>query len=221
MILFIDDINMPVVNEWGDQVTLEIVRQLIEDGGFYMLERLNIGQQKLIQRLKYLAAMQHPGGGKNDIPNRAKRHFFIFNMVLPASIKEIFGPIIKYHFKEKHYSGEFNRVVDSLCQATIQLWNKVSTTMLRTPAKFHYVFNMRELSRVFKGILNVKKEVAKGALTLQGMKSHIFLIALWKHECERVFVDKLINIKDKNTVCDYIQEISFEAFSQHEGEIME
>jgi dynein heavy chain len=53
------------------------------------------------------------------------------------------------------------------------------------------------------------------------MKSHIFLIALWKHECERVFVDKLINLKDKNTVCDYIQEISFEAFSQHEGEIME
>ena len=36
--------------------------------------------------------------------------------------------------------------------------------MLRTPEKFHYVFNMRELSRVFKGILNVKKEVAKNSL---------------------------------------------------------
>lgn len=106
---------MPLVNDWGDQVTLEIVRQLIEDGGFYMLERLNIGQKKGIQKLKYLGAMQHPGGGKNDIPNRAKRHFFIFNMVLPASIKEIFGPIIKHHFKEKYYSQEFNRVVDSLC----------------------------------------------------------------------------------------------------------
>jgi dynein heavy chain len=85
--------------------------------------------------------------------------------------------------------------------------------MLRTPEKFHYVFNMRELSRVFKGILNVKKEVAKGAMQLEGMKSHIFLIALWKHECERVFADKLINNKDKNTICDYINEISFEAFS--------
>jgi dynein heavy chain len=84
--------------------------------------------------------------------------------------------------------------------------------MLRTPEKFHYVFNMRELSRVFKGILNVKKEVAKGSMQLDKMKSHIFLIALWKHECERVFVDKLINNKDKNTVCDYINEISFESF---------
>lgn len=74
---------------------------------------------KFIKKVRYIGAMQHPGGGKNDIPNRAKRHFFIFNMVLPASIKQIFGPIIKYHFKEKHYSSEFNHVVDSLCAATI------------------------------------------------------------------------------------------------------
>lgn len=50
--------------------------------------------------------MNHPKGGKNDIPNRLKRHFFIFNMVLPneQSINDIYGKICQAYFNKKSYN---------------------------------------------------------------------------------------------------------------------
>jgi len=221
MTVFLDDMSMPFVNEWNDQITLEIVRQLIDQGGFYHLEKNLRGQFKNIINLQYLGAMNHPGGGRNDIPNRLKRQFFIFNMILPANVDSIYGAIIKNTFRPKFFSAEFNRVVENLTSATIKVWNKVKSTLLPTPNKFHYVFNLRDLSRIFKGVLQVKKEVILGSGPAVGLKPEVFLLGLWKHECERVFVDKLINQKDKNQVNGYIQDITLESFPQLEAEITE
>lgn len=93
--------------------------------------------------------------------------------------------------------------------------------MLPTPSKFHYVFNMRELSRIFKGILNVRKDVINQASSVgqSYTKPEVFVVGLWRHECERVFVDKMVNNKDKQTIMNMIQEISIDKFSNLESEI--
>jgi dynein heavy chain len=70
--------------------------------------------------------MNHPGGGRNDIPNRLKRQFFIFNMILPLSIEAIYGPIVKFQLKltaeNQALSDEVKKVIENLTSATIKLW---------------------------------------------------------------------------------------------------
>ncbi len=204
MAVFIDDISMPDYNDWGDQVTNEAVRQLLETGALYQLEK-PIGDQKSIVDCLYIAAMNTPGGGKNDIPNRLKRHFACFNVPLPsaASIGSVFGTLVAGRFDAATFSDEVVAAAAKLVPATVELWNRVQVKLLPTPAKFHYMFNMRELSKVFQGVIlasrdRFRKDVGQlppfgGDIT----SSEGYLIALWRHECERVFCDKLTNATDK------------------------
>eukprot|EP01031_Cornospumella_fuschlensis_P048822 gene48822-59779_t len=101
MTVFMDDLSMPERNSWGDQPTLEFVRQLVETSGFCFLDKDKRGDLKHIEDLQYIAAMGHPSGGRQDIPNRLKRHFFIFNMILPSSqaINEIYGQMLAGRFR--------------------------------------------------------------------------------------------------------------------------
>jgi len=220
MSVFLDDMSMPFVNTWGDQETLEIVRQLIEMKGFYFLTKDERGIEKKIENLQFLGAMMHPGGGRNDIPHRLKRHFFSINMTPPSqrSIENIYGKILEALFDPKKYSLDVINMRPLLIDATVSIWDTVKKKLLPTPAKFHYTFTIRELARVFQGICNVAQKGAKYNViqkqlnVKEPMRPELFMIALWRHECDRTFIDKLTTNVDKAIFTGMLDRITKDKF---------
>jgi dynein heavy chain len=106
--------------------------------------------------------------------------------------------MLKGRFPASEFAPELQAVATKLTAATIELWRRVKGKMLPTPAKFHYVFNMREMSRTFQGILLTPKDTIKSGGIVQPCGDQgLTLLRLWRHECARVFMDKLTTNVDK------------------------
>merc|ERR1712185_233976 len=54
MTFFLDDLSMPEVNTWGDQPTLELVRQLVETKGVCFLDKDKRGDVKEVRGVDYV-----------------------------------------------------------------------------------------------------------------------------------------------------------------------
>ena len=74
---------------------------------------------------------------------------------------------------------------------TVRLYNTLVELLPRTPLKFHYIFNLRDLSRVYEGLCRS---------TNDNFPTVEKFVRLWRNECMRVFSDKLINIEDRDLV---------------------
>ena len=119
------------------------------------------------------------------------------------NLKHIFKSITQGFF------SEFNNAVkassDQIVDAAVEIYSRMSTELLPTPAKSHYVFNLRDLSKCIQGVLQVKSE----SITDKDAVARLFY-----HESQRVFHDRLINDEDKRYFHTILAEMATKYFSQ-------
>ncbi|XP_075039903.1 dynein axonemal heavy chain 1 [Mixophyes fleayi] len=192
-IFFIDDMNMPALETYGAQPPIELLRQWMDHGGWY--DRKQIGVFKKLVDINFLCAMGPPGGGRNPVSPRLTRHFnyLSFTEMEDSSKSRIFSTILGSWMAG---ASAVQHLTEQLVDATIKVYNTITSQLLPTPAKSHYTFNLRDLSKVFQGILMA--ESAK-------MEDKFFLLKLWYHELCRVFQDRLVNEEDRGWFDDLIK----------------
>lgn len=194
IVFFIDDLNMPSLEVYGAQPPIELIRQWMDFGGWY--DHKLIGEFRHLIDVNFIAAMGPPGGGRNHVTPRLMRHFnFIaYNELDESSLKTIFGTIVKSWITNSSDDKSQNdnsiaQHLDKVVQSSIEVYLSIQSQLLPTPSKSHYTFNLRDLSKVFQGILMVNPiDLAHGLPDL---------LKLWYHESSRVFQDRLVNDEDR------------------------
>ncbi|XP_019887304.2 dynein beta chain, ciliary [Ooceraea biroi] len=187
LVYFVDDMNMPEVDAYGTVQPHTLIRQHLDYGHWYDRTKLSL---KDIHNCQYVSCM-NPTAGSFTINPRLQRHFAVFAVSFPNmdSLTTIYASILSQHFANVEHRFPLN--VTELCpnivQATIQLHHRCGQMFLPTAVKFHYIFNLRELSNCFQGLLFSGNEC---------LQTPIDLIRLWMHETQRVYGDKLTDEKD-------------------------
>jgi dynein heavy chain len=185
--VFVDDLNMPAREEYFAQPAIEILREWMDYSGWWHYQTIEF---LTIEDTTFISAMGPPGGGRNPMTDRMTRHFnqIAHAEIEDSSLKKIFNTIMSLMMTRTGFPPELHELSDSIVAATISGYRSVIKRLRPTPSKFHYTFNLRDLSAVFQGVLSAAGK------TITDTEA---LLRLWVHENQRTFKDRLVNDEDR------------------------
>lgn len=202
-VLFVDDLSMPQKEQYGAQPPIELLRQWIDHGHWFDARDTSV---LYLVDILLIAAMIPPGGGSNVVTPRLLRHLHIIGVDAfeDDTMTRIFSSILDWHF-DKGFEPAVSRLGKMVVSATMMVYHEAIAKFLPIPAKSHYTFNLRDFSRVIRGIVLVPST---------HMQEPEKLIKLWIHEVYRVFHDRLVDDTDREVLFEMVKFICYDQLRQ-------
>ncbi|KAL0238939.1 hypothetical protein PCE1_004630 [Barthelona sp. PCE] len=200
-LVFVDDLNLPVKEEYGAQPPLELLRQVFDYRGYYADA---YSFRNLVDTV-IVSAMGFPGGGRSQISERLKSQFntIVLTELSHTNMHKIFSTILSDFYLSMSVDKYVIDGVNKLTQASIELFTWVKGNMLPKPGKGHYLFNLRDLAKIFQGLALARANI---------IQEEEDLIALWRNESFRVFSDRLVSKEDVDQVATTIDALTKKNF---------
>ncbi|KAF3425858.1 hypothetical protein E2986_01736 [Frieseomelitta varia] len=195
-VVFIDDVNMPAKETYGSQPPIELLRQFFDHEIWFDLRKPEMIH---VHDTLFVCAMAPPGGSRQELYQRFLRHFNLFSIdsFTDDTIVRIFTNIAFVGLQRNGFTTAIMPVVVDIVNATKNIFHDAQSQLRPTPAKSHYLFNLRDFSRVITGCAMIREEsvVSKSDFT-----------KLWTHEILRVFGDRLVDENDRRWLFSRIKE---------------
>ncbi|MGH0152038.1 UNVERIFIED_CONTAM: hypothetical protein FKN15_073253 [Acipenser sinensis] len=196
-VVFVDDMNMPALEQYGAQPPIELLRQYFDHGNWYNLKDPS---KIFLVDIQLIAAMGPPGGSRNAVTPSDE------------TMVRIFSNIMAFYLRNNDFPPDYFTVGSQIVNATMEVYKKAMDNLLPTPAKSHYTFNKRDSSRVIQGCLLLKRD---------SLESKRTMIRLFVHEVFRVYYDSLVDSKDRLWLYKLMKDIVKEHFKENFDSVFE
>ena len=211
IIFFMDDLNMPEVDKYGTQSPICLIRQLLDYWTWFNRDRLD--EKEKIVDCQFMACM-NPKAGSFVIDTRLQRHYTVMSCLTAERtiLDQIYRQVMESHLRT--FDPSISGLSSKFVQATIDIFRSITDNPQFMPSarKFHYQFNMRDVSKIIQGLMNTRGPLYRGA--------PVKMYRLWVHEVERVFKDRMRFQEDFDKFQEYVL-ASLKHFDGNNDEILE
>ncbi|CAB0012140.1 unnamed protein product [Nesidiocoris tenuis] len=165
VVVFIDDVNMPRPEVYGAQPPIE-----------------------LLSGPPFIFHVQTPAESEKRLNFEEKSSSEEDRVSSGSSVMEALPGAILQGFLDS-FIASIQSLCDGLVLAAITIYKRLAQDLLPIPAKSHYVFNLRDLSKCVQGILQASTD---------SIRSPHDMLRLFFHENLRVYHDRLVDTDDKS-----------------------
>ncbi|VVC32081.1 Dynein heavy chain, domain-2,Dynein heavy chain domain,Dynein heavy chain, domain-1,Dynein heavy chain, P- [Cinara cedri] len=189
LVYFIDDLNLPQLDECGSQQPIALLKGIFDKQGMY--DRCNNFDWKDLVNICFFAAMNHVGGGRNELDTRFLSLCSVFSLPFPSenTIRYIFNSILSGHTIS--FTDNIKCAVNNIVDMTLNLYKLVLMKLHQTPDKFIYVFNLCHISCIINGMTQI---------SLNKFTTTESFVRVWRNEFTRVICDRLIYQQDRELI---------------------
>lgn len=185
VVVFCDEINLPAADSYGTQKVISLIRQIVENNGFW---RPRDKQWVHCSNIQFVGACNDPKDpGRQRLPDRFMRHVCLIQVGYPGkkSLKQIYQSFNRAILK---CAPDLRGFAEPLTDSMLLVYHNSKEEF--TPSKMsHYVYSPRELTRWCRGILETVIGVNYSKVQQ--------LIRLWFHEGLRIFSDRLVEDEER------------------------